>query len=541
MDKKAILAIVLSLALLAIYQFFFVRPPAKPASETTTAVTETAPPQTVERREQQVASPVEPAARSMPFEAPREVFEEETIPVSTPLYRAVMSSRGGSLASITLNNYRKTIDDDSDFIELVNVRPDMVYPLTVTFPESNIDIPANARFSADREGIDLTRGAQRESLVFTLFYPGEIKVEKKYTFHSDSYTIDLEIRVYNLSGVTLTQNAQITWHEHMDTETKADRFSHIGPVAYINDSLLTVKQKNMGEPQFHGPEVLWGGYQSKYFIAAIIADQPSLSTMTIAKGAHNEASVSLRGPRSLIPPGQSGVFEYTCYLGPKEYDILKNQNVFLEQAINYGSWIKWLALPLLKGLKIINSGVKNYGVAIIILTIIVKICFWPLGTISYKSMKQMQRLQPEMAKIKEKYKDNKQKLQEETMSLYRAHNINPLSGCLPIMIQIPVFFGLYRALLFSIELRHSPFFFWIQDLSAKDPYYVTPIIMGASMFLQQRMTPTPVGNEMQAKIMTWMPVMFTFLFLNFPAGLVIYWLFNNILSIGQQYWINKRT
>ncbi len=153
-------------------------------------------------------------------------------------------------------------------------------------------------------------------------------------------------------------------------------------------------------------------------------------------------------------------------------------------------------------------------------------------------MKEMQKLQPKMQELREKYKDDKQKLSQETMALYKTHKVNPLGGCLPILIQIPVFFGLYKVLLYAIELRHSPFFFWIQDLSAKDPYYITPIIMGATMFIQQKMTPT-MGDPMQAKIMLLMPVVFTFLFLNFPSGLVLYWLFNNIISIGQQVYINK--
>ena len=155
-------------------------------------------------------------------------------------------------------------------------------------------------------------------------------------------------------------------------------------------------------------------------------------------------------------------------------------------------------------------------------------------------MKGMQQLQHKMTEIREKYKKDKQRINQETMALYKTYKINPMSGCLPMLIQLPVFFGLYRALLYAIELRHSPFFFWIQDLSAKDPYYITPIIMGATMFLQQKMSPQPGGNEMQAKLMMWMPVIFTFMFLNFPSGLVIYWLFNNILSIGQQYYINKQ-
>jgi len=173
------------------------------------------------------------------------------------------------------------------------------------------------------------------------------------------------------------------------------------------------------------------------------------------------------------------------------------------------------------------------------LTILIKVIFWPLGNISYKSMKEMQKIQPKVLALKEKYKNDQAKLGQETMALYREHKVNPLSGCLPILIQIPVFIGLYNTLLYAIELRQSPFFWWIQDLSAKDPYYITPIIMGATQFMQQKMTPT-VGDPMQAKIMLLMPVVFTFIFLNFPSGLVIYWLLNNILSIGQQVYINKK-
>jgi YidC/Oxa1 family membrane protein insertase len=226
-------------------------------------------------------------------------------------------------------------------------------------------------------------------------------------------------------------------------------------------------------------------------------------------------------------------------LGPKDYDIMKALNVGLENAIDFGSWIKWLAIPLLFVLKFIFQYVHNYGIAIIILTILIKIIFWPLGNKSYKSMKEMQKLQPKMQELRQKYKDDKPRLSQETMALYKTHKVNPLGGCLPILIQIPVFFGLYKVLLYAIELRHSPFYFWIQDLSAKDPYYITPIIMGATMLVQQKMTPT-MGDPMQAKIMLIMPVVFTFLFLNFPSGLVIYWLFNNIISIGQQMYINKR-
>jgi YidC/Oxa1 family membrane protein insertase len=191
--------------------------------------------------------------------------------------------------------------------------------------------------------------------------------------------------------------------------------------------------------------------------------------------------------------------------------------------------------------------VHNYGVAVILLTVLIKLIFWPLSQKSYKSMDQMKRLQPMLTKLREKYADDKERLNQEVMQLYKTYKVNPAGGCLPMVVQIPVFFGLYKALLGSIELRHAPFIshvpftdlVWMADLSVKDPYYVTPLIMGATMFIQQKMTPTG-GDPMQAKIMLLMPVVFTFMFLNFPAGLVVYWLVNNVLSIGQQWWMMRK-
>jgi YidC/Oxa1 family membrane protein insertase len=253
-------------------------------------------------------------------------------------------------------------------------------------------------------------------------------------------------------------------------------------------------------------------------------------------------TVGIKGQKEIIPSRQNGIISYSLYLGPKDYTLLEKQNISLEKAIEFESIIpglKWLSIALLIFVKFLYQYFSNYGVAIIILTILIKIIFWPLGNLSYKSMKEMQKIQPKITALKEKHKNDQAKIGQETMALYRAHKINPLSGCLPILIQIPVFIGLYNTLLYAIELRHSPFFWWIQDLSAKDPYYITPIVMGVTQFIQQKMTPA-MGDPMQAKIMLLMPLILTFFFLNFPAGLVIYWLFNNILSIGQQFYINKK-
>ena len=230
--------------------------------------------------------------------------------------------------------------------------------------------------------------------------------------------------------------------------------------------------------------------------------------------------------------------------------MLQPLKLELDQAVNFG-FFDIISKPLLWVLKFFNGFMHNYGWAIIVLTILVKILFWPLTHKSYKSMKDMQKLQPKMAKIREKYKDNREKMNQEMMALYKTYKVNPMGGCLPMVIQIPVFFALYSLLGYAIELRHAPFLLWINDLSAPDrlpigvmiPYVgngipVLTLLMGASMFIQQKMTPT-TGDPTQAKLMLFLPVIFTFMFINFASGLVLYWLVNNVLSIGQQYYINK--
>jgi YidC/Oxa1 family membrane protein insertase len=222
----------------------------------------------------------------------------------------------------------------------------------------------------------------------------------------------------------------------------------------------------------------------------------------------------------------------------KEEGQLKTLGVSAEKLVDFG-FFTVVAKPLIWLLKFTNKVTKNFGIDIIILSILIKIIFLPLTQISFKSMKAMQKVQPEMARLKETYKNDKARLQQEIMLLYKRRKINPMSGCLPMVIQIPVFIALYNALQYTIEMRHAPFFLWMKDLAAKDPIYITPLIMGATMVIQQKMTPS-AADPAQAKMFMLMPVMFTFLFLNFPSGLVLYWLVNNILSIAHQYYLNKK-
>ena len=562
MDKKTLLAIVLSMVVLFVYQTFFVKPPPKK-------------PAAPQQKEAVTGAPAVPAAPSAagetgaaPAQAPaaktaaatQAPVREKDIPVETDLYQAVFTTRGGALKSFKLKGYRTELPEERRYsldgllgllgfkkkadqpalpVELVQVQEGMSRPLSITFPESTVDVPAEGMYEADAGSVDIVKSPDRRRLTFSQTLPSRVRVEKIYTFQPDKFAFDLEVRVHNLTAAPINQKALLGWHQFVDPKAETDSYTHEGPVVYVAKSIDRQEIKKIDKEKLFGPDVSWGGFETKYFIASMIPQNPSLTSLVVSRDSRNLVSTSLSGPKNLIPAGQAGLFSYTFFLGPKDHSILKAQGIGLENAIDFGDWLKWLAMPMLISLKYLNDFVKNYGIAIIILTILIKILFWPLGNKSYESMKAMQKLQPKMTELREKYKDDKQKLSQETMALYRAHKVNPMGGCLPMLIQIPVFFGLYKALLYAIELRHAPFFWWIQDLSAKDPYYITPIIMGATMFVQQKMTPT-AGDPTQQKIMLFLPIIFTFLFLNFPAGLVIYWLFNNILSIGQQYYVNKK-
>jgi len=554
MDKRTVLAIILSLAVLVIYQIFFFKPPVPQKAEPKQAQE-----QPVAGEQTPEAPPVPAAAAPASLPQGKPEAPPRDIEVETPLYSAVFSTRGAALKSLKLKKYYQDCQNCSediwpkikglfggvtppsiktnDFVELVNVRDGMPYPLAVTFPESSVAISPNAVYETSADKIDLVSANDKQKLVFSKT-TGGIKIEKIFTFDPASYATSLEVKIHNLSTSPVTQMPGLNWYEYVDPEAASSRFAHNGPIISLGGSVDRLEVKKLGAESIRGPNVMWGAFESKYFISAAIPENPSLTNVTMKRDAQNMVTIGMKGRKELIPSGQSSVFAYSLYLGPKQYDTLKTIGVGLENAIDYG-WFWWLAIPFLYILNFLKGFVLNYGIAIIVLTTIVKIIFWPLGNLSYKSMNEMKKLQPKIEALKDKYKGDQAKIGQETMALYREHKVNPFAGCLPMLIQIPVFFGLYKTLMYSIELRHSPFFFWIQDMSANDPFYITPVIMGASQFLSQKMTPA-MGDPMQQKIMLLMPVMFTFFFLNFPAGLVIYWLWNNILQIGQQYYVNKK-
>jgi YidC/Oxa1 family membrane protein insertase len=286
----------------------------------------------------------------------------------------------------------------------------------------------------------------------------------------------------------------------------------------------------------------YAGLDEGFFAFIWISDEDSKFPLTILKTENNTPVL-----RSTL---DKGTLSGKLYFGPKKSDILKNLNVGAEKIVDFG-WFDIIAKPLVAGLNLSNRVTHNYGIDIILLTILIKIIFYPLSVKSYKSMKEMQKMQPIISKLKEKYKNDKQKLNQEMMDLYKKKGINPMGGCLPMIIQIPVFFALYKALSGAIEMRHAPFMLWINDLSAPEdlfsfsaagyslPIRILPLVMGVTQVIQQKMTPTS-ADPIQEKMMLFMPIFFTFLFWGFPSGLVLYWLVNNVISIAQQYYINKK-
>ena len=552
MEKRVLLAIVLCIIVLVVWEKFFI-PKRKPAPPTTSPEIEktTPPPAKPEVKEQpQVpVSQTPPVPTSSPPVQAAHTGKE--VVVETPLYRAVFTETGARLKSFVLKNFRETIDQNSPGKELVKTSEIEALPLPFNFLNNPVAALNLAPYVADQSSIKV-EGNETKPLTFRYEAPGWLRITRQCLFHGDKYLIDLSVRVENLSNQAWADSPTLSLINLPISTSGGSRYSFQGPAIFSNDELQEVKFKKIkGETEFPGP-IDWIAYTSQYFTMAVVPLDlaPNHSQLKVLNTDRQMVENTFIGPKTTLQPGAEQEFRYKLYLGPKEESYLKAADPKLKYMINYG-WFDVIAQPLLKCLKFFNSFTHNYGVDIIIITILIKILFWPLTHKSYVSMQQMKKLQPKMQKIREKYKDDKEKMNQEIMQMYRTHKVNPVGGCLPMLLQIPVFFALYRVLYSALAIRHAPFMLWINDLSAPDRLYlgfnipylgglpVLTLLMGVSMFAQQKMSPT-TGDPRQEKMMLMMPVVFTVFFVNFPSGLVLYWLVNNLLSIGQQYYINKK-
>ncbi|RME86526.1 MAG: membrane protein insertase YidC, partial [Zetaproteobacteria bacterium] len=358
--------------------------------------------------------------------------------------------------------------------------------------------------------------------------------ELRLTKKASGYLLQMTDRVRGIASPSVYY--QIV--ERNPDKKKDTFYEHVGPVAFLNGKLRQVDYEELDERRAITETTKggWIGVMNRYFLASFILD-PSKQVEVFFKtdGASYQAGFFAQ-PKASADGAR--IYQTAVYLGPKSTPILESLGVELERSVDFG-WFAFIAIPLHKFLLWVHRFVPNYGLDIIILVVLIKILFFYPTHRSYLSMAAMRKIQPEIERLRELYGDDRQRMAEELMKLYRKHKVNPVSGCLPIFIQIPVFFALYKVLLVSIEMRHAPFVGWIKDLSAPDPYFVLPVLMGLSMYIQQRLNPQP-SDPMQARLMQFMPVAFTLMFLFFPSGLVLYWFTNNLLSILQQWLVYKR-
>jgi YidC/Oxa1 family membrane protein insertase len=547
-QPRFILAIVLSFCVFLIWNYFFVDNSQIKKNEEKTETAQT----------MKTDAPVTDATTKSPekktlSETPiLHNYNPRIIKIKTPYYSIDINEKGAAVTSVVLSKYKETIDPGSPDKELI---PKEVEKGTVVTSFTGQMVPdlENAIFSSDikSESIELYEG--KKDIRFYWRSEKGIIVEKIYSFSSDTYMIGLVVNVINDSSEPIKDSLAVSLNSYYSDTKSVVGFE--GPSALLNNSLEQIPLGDIEKKGLYTGNLKWISVQDRYFMSSLIPKTPTETSMRLVLKDKGFLEAQYINQQKEIQPGAQDKVEFNLYFGPKSLKLLKSLGYDLNLAVNFG-WFDFLAKPFLYFMNFLYGFIPNYGVAIILLTIATKIIFWPLGTKSYKSMNEMKKIQPLLAEIKEKYGNDKKRMNEEVMGLYRTYKINPMGGCLPMLAQIPVFFALYRMLYETIELRHAPFLLWIKDLSAPDrllhfsfsipfmePPYGIPvltIIMGITMFIQQKMTPA-VGDPTQAKMMMILPIVFTVIFVNFSAGLVLYWLINNVLSILQQYIISRKT
>jgi len=533
-SKRLIIALALSLVVLFGWSYLF------PPEESKTPV-----PAPAAAADAKVVAPAA-AAVDTAASAASAKLEGRSITVKTPLYSARFNTQGGVLESLALANFHETIDKSSPLINIVGENAQARAAMGVVLQPTGGEVHTWNAPGWIYEGSDAVTLAEGQKQVLT--FSGEaagLKLVRRLTVNADSYLITEELSVTNSGTAPVTGRVAFT-AASAGLAPDGDKYNQTR-IAYgkVKGGFDEVTSLDDLEHKGIDPKgkVNWGAIESNFFLFVVApAGEESDASARYKDKVFN---LGMSVPAT-FEPGQTKTLTCSYYAGPADRAMLAKLPNKMAEAVDFG-WFHLIAVPLLHLLNWFNGYVHNYGVAIILLTVLVKLVFWPLSHKSYKSMEQMKKLQPMLAKLREKYADDKERMNTEIMQLYKTYKVNPAGGCLPMVVQIPVFFGLYKALLGSIELRHAAFIthlpftnlVWLADLSAYDPYYITPLIMGATMFLQQKMTPTS-GDPMQAKIMLFMPIIFTFMFLKFPAGLVVYWLVNNVLSIAQQWWMMRK-
>jgi len=502
---------------------------------------------------QQLYTNPEPVNSTLPAlvddqSAPIQAFadNQKIVTITTDVIKVSIDTLGGDLVETQLlNHLDKMADKGGQPISILTKSNGNEFIAESGLIGANGTDTASGRplFTTGASSYELSDGQQ--SLNVDLVYnQGGVEIIKRFEFKPSDYQIGVRYIVRNLTSEpwSATFYGQFRRDSHQpETESSTGMRPFLG-------AALREKDKNYSKYDFSDidDETVktsiqggWLAFVQHYFVTAWVPPQESNNRYSLRKLQGNDIYLmAVTGEKINVAAGSSAEYKVDLYIGPKNQDVLKQMSPYLDLTIDYG-FLWMLAKPLFAVLQMIHSVLGNWGWSILLLTIFVKILLYPLSAASLKSMAKMRTLQPEMARIKELYGDDRQKAGQEQMALFKKHRVNPLGGCFPMLLQMPVFIALYWVLSESVEIRHSPWIIWIQDLSAKDPLFILPLIMGASMFLMQKLQPAPT-DPMQAKVFQLMPIVFTFFFLMFPAGLVLYWTVNNLLSILQQWYVNRQ-
>jgi len=513
-------------------------PPAVTAAQPA-AVTPTPSAPPVSGAAPQPAAPVKPAA--VPAAGATTASSHAPIVVRTDILVAEIDPVGGVIRKLELLQHRDKVDRSKNFI-LFQQTPTQTYVAQSGLIGANLPNHITP-FQVSAGNHDLQEGANEVAVELTAKTADGITVAKTLTFHRGSYVIDEKLQISNRSGAEIEP---LVYFQLLRDGSPAAGDSKMVPT-FTGAAVFTQESKfhkvtfgdmDKGKADYpkHSKDG-WVAFVQHYFAAAWLPPgemQRELYTRTLGNGMY---AVGVIVPAGKIAPGASADVGMRLYAGPQEQEKMAQLAPGLDLTVDYG-WLTVIASPLFWVLSAIQKWVGNWGVAIILLTVIIKLIFYPLSATSYKSMAKMRVIAPKLQKLKEQFGDDRQRMHQAMIEMYKTEKINPLGGCLPIVVQIPVFISLYWVLLASVELRNAPFIWWIKDLSAQDPYYILPVLMGATMIIQTWLNPTP-PDPVQAKVMKIMPVVFSVFFFFFPAGLVLYWLVNNVLSIAQQWQITR--
>lgn len=543
MERRALIAFVLMFLVLVGHMVLTSRGRRQaPAEAPETALTEEVipPEEVMEEPDTALVSP------QVDIGMPVQEAPAKQVVVVTPLYTARLSSVGGVIRSLKLHEY---LSDEDGPVELIPEAEG--WPLEVvllTDGGSRIDL-SKAAWKVSADSLDLEEGSDA-SLVFEVETEGGLRVTKTCRFRGDAYVFGVDVRVAG-PGSHLVQGLELGWGSGLSvTETHREK-DDLGSFASLTLTSEGIEKARRGDVKDKADiavsgDITWVGVKTKYFFAAVIPVEAGEAVSHTFRATENAIGVALETPLS-----GAASKEFMIYAGPLDHERLKKLGYGLDKAVDFGwSWISPLSKLIFRFMLLVHEAIPNYGVVIILLSALTKLLFWPLTQKSFKSMREMQKIQPAMAELKEKYKNDPQKLNKAMMGLYKERGVNPLGGCFPMLLQMPVFIALFNVLRTTIELRGAPFMLWIRDLSSPDvvahlpfslPFIgnalsLLPILMGVAMFVQQKMQST---DPKQAALTYMMPILFTFLFFRFPSGLVLYWLVNNILTIGHQYLLTR--